>query len=336
VLATLKFIFYSFVLATLSLLALLSYMTWMPTPDFEGDEKEIEIESSELEVRLQEHVVRLSKSTVGRNIISADNLTPARNYIARQFTNMGFNPRYQSYEIEGDEYSNIIVDIPSSVEGAPVLIVGAHYDSVENSPGANDNASGVAALIEIGRYFSIHQPLHNHLRLIAFANEEPPFFQTEEMGSLLYAKTLSSKDEMVLGMISLETIGFYTDEKGSQKYPRLFNLLYSDQGNFLSFVGNFQSRNLLTSSIALFRKQSNVPSEGVVSPAFVPGVGWSDHWSFWKTGQNAIMVTDTAPYRYRHYHKTTDTPDKLNYNQYAKVVFGLYKVIEGLLDQVNE
>jgi hypothetical protein len=332
----LKIFFYAFVLAALSIVALLGYMTWMPAPDFEGDEKEIEFESSGLEERLRGHVVRLSESRPGRNIIATDNLTPARNYIAKQFSDIGFNPRYQSYDIEGDEYSNIIVDIPSPVKGAPVLIVGAHYDSVENSPGANDNASGVAALIEIGRYFSIHQPLHNHLRLIAFANEEPPFFHTDEMGSLVYAKTLSIRNETVLGMISLETIGYYTDAKGSQKYPRVFDLIYSDQGNFLSFVGNFQSRNLLTSSIALFRKQSKVPSQGVVSPAFVPGVGWSDHWSFWKVGLNAIMVTDTALYRYQHYHESTDTPEKLNYQYYAKVVFGLNKVIEGLVAQDNE
>jgi hypothetical protein len=332
----LKIFFYAFVLAALSIVALLGYMTWMPAPDFEGDEKEIEFESSGLEERLRGHVVRLSESRPGRNIIATDNLTPARNYIAKQFSDIGFNPRYQSYDIEGDEYSNIIVDIPSPVKGAPVLIVGAHYDSVENSPGANDNASGVAAIIEIGRYFSIHQPLHNHLRLIAFANEEPPFFHTDEMGSLVYAKTLSIRNETVLGMISLETIGYYTDAKGSQKYPRVFDLIYSDQGNFLSFVGNFQSRNLLTSSIALFRKQSKVPSQGVVSPAFVPGVGWSDHWSFWKVGLNAIMVTDTALYRYQHYHESTDTPEKLNYQYYAKVVFGLNKVIEGLVAQDNE
>jgi hypothetical protein len=336
VLAAVKIILYSFVLVVLSIIALLSYMTWMPDPDFEGNENEIEFESSRLEERLRGHVVRLSESRVGRNIITADNLTPVRNYIAKQFASIGFNPKYQSYDIEGDEYANIIIDIPSSVKGAPVLIVGAHYDSVENSPGANDNASGVAALIEIGRYFSIKQPVHNHLRLIAFANEEPPFFHTDEMGSLIYAKSLSDKDETVLGMISLETIGYYTDAKGSQKYPQLFDLLYSDQGNFLSFVGNFQSRNLLTSSIALFRKQSTVPSQGVVSPAFVPGVGWSDHWSFWKVGLNAIMVTDTALYRYRHYHETSDTPDKLNYQQYAKVVFGLYKVIEGLVDHGDD
>ncbi len=335
-LATFKIILYSFVLVALSITALLGYMTWMPAPDFEGDEKEIKFESSGLEERLGGHVVRLSESRVGRNIIAADSLTPARNYIANQFKSIGFNPEYQSYDIEGDEYSNIIIDIPSSVKGAPVLIVGAHYDSVENSPGANDNASGVAALIEIGRYFSINQPLHNHLRLIAFANEEPPFFHTDEMGSLIYAKTLSGKDETVLGMISLETIGYYTEAKGSQKYPRFFDRLYSDQGNFLSFVGNFQSRNLLTSSIALFRKQSKVPSQGVVSPAFVPGVGWSDHWSFWKAGFNAIMVTDTALYRYQHYHETSDTPEKLNYQQYAKVVYGLYKVIEGIVSQSNE
>lgn len=329
----LKGTIYSLMFFFLAGLALIIYMTWMPDPDLELNEKEIESEVANLRERLKVHVTNLAKPGAGRNYITKDNLTPARDYIVEQFSEIGFTAKYHNYELYGDKFSNVIIDIPSNNKSRDVLIIGAHYDSIENSPGANDNASGVAALIEIGRYLNANPPVNHNVRLIAFVNEEPPYFQTEEMGSLVYAKSVSGTNEKILGMISLECIGYYTNESGSQKYPGLFNLLHPDTGNFISFIGNFESRGLLTSSISLFRKNSSVPSEGIASPAFVPGIGWSDHWSFWVSGYNAIMVTDTAPYRYAYYHKSTDTPDKLNYRQYAKVVYGLFKMVEGLANK---
>ncbi len=244
-------------LGLVGLALLLGYMTWMPSPKLLLNEEEVSQELDELEARLRSHVEILSKSKIGRNYINEDHITPAKNYISREFEKLGFAPKFHNYEIYSDEYSNIIIDIPSIKENTPVLIVGAHYDSVENSPGANDNASGVAALIEIARYFSQVSPKHYQLRLIAFANEEPPFFQTEEMGSLVYAQSLSGTEE-ILGMISLETIGYYTDEKGSQKYPKLLSYFFPDTGNFVSFIGNMQSRALVSSSISLFRENSTV------------------------------------------------------------------------------
>ena len=255
-------------------------MTWMPDPGPGANTGRSEIEVAELKERLKVHVTKLSKYDVGRNYGVDDYLTPARDYIANQFSSIGLTVEYQKYVLYRDEFSNIIVDIPSVNHSAVVLIVGAHYDSIENSPGANDNASGVAALIELARYLANNPPKNYKVRLIAFANEEPPYFQSEEMGSMVYAKSLFSTKEKVLGMISLETIGYYSNDKGSQKYPKLFELLYPDTGNFVSFIGNFQSRELVTASISLFRKNSSMPSEGVASPAFVPGVGWSDHWAF--------------------------------------------------------
>lgn len=314
----------------MALLILVAYMTWMPAPDFDKDRKSPDLEIIELKKNLKSHVASLSKYEAGRNFIDEDNLTPARDYIATQFTEIGLTVEYQNYVIYGDNFSNIIVDIASGSRSTPVLIIGAHYDTIEKSPGANDNASGVAALIELGRYLTRNPPENYQVRLIAFANEEPPYFQSEEMGSMVYAKSLSFRNENVLGMISLESIGYYSDERGSQKYPELFELLYSDTGNFVSFIGNLQSRELVTASISLFRKNSGVPSEGVASPAFIPGISWSDHWAFWKYGYKAIMVTDTALYRYEPYHKSTDTPDKLNYDIYAEVVYGLFQVVSGL------
>lgn len=323
---------YSGLFLLLGLCGSLVYMTWMPNPK----SKEITGEGSDgleaLEQQLKTHVKRLAANSAGRNFIVSDTLTPARRYIEEQFVNAGLPVENQSYEIYGDLYANIIVNFPATGDSKKVLIVGAHYDSVENSPGANDNASGVAALIEIGKYLS-HQPLKHNVRLIAFVNEEPPFFQTEEMGSLVYARSLSRDGEDVIGMIALETIGCYIDKPGSQKYPKLFNLLYPDTGNFISFIGNLTSRSLLTRSISLFREHSPVPSEGIAAPAFIPGVSWSDHWSFWVTGHTAIMITDTAPYRYDHYHQQSDTPDKLNYEQYSKVVHGLFYVVQGLANE---
>lgn len=304
-------------------------MMWMPNPSVISSTPNDRIELEGLEAQLRLHVERLSIHESGRNFINMDNLTPARNYIFRQFSDLGLEPRYQTYEIYGDEYSNIIVDIPGKSSSKEILVIGAHYDSVENSPGANDNASGVSALVEIARYIS-NNPASRTVRFIAFANEEPPYFQSEEMGSMVYVNSLGKENENIVGMISIESIGFYTNQPDSQAYPRIIDLFYPDTGNFVAFIGNLNSRSLVSTSISIFRENSEVPSEGISSPAFVPGVSWSDHWSFWVAGHNAIMVTDTAPFRYEHYHKITDTPDKLNYEQYSKVVLGLFKVVEGI------
>lgn len=328
-----KQLFLSLALLLLVLLAMVIYMTWMPEPDLVDDRSQSNLEVVDLRARLEAHVTELSKYEAGRNYIVDDNLTPPRDYISSQFFNIGLSVEFQNYVLYGDEFSNIIVDIPSVNQSAAVLIVGAHYDSIEKSPGANDNASGVAALIELGRYLAKNPPQNYQVRLVGFANEEPPYFQSEEMGSMVYAKSLFNTKEKVLGMISLETIGYYSDDKGSQKYPKPFNLLYPGTGNFVSFIGNLRSRELVTASISLFRKNSNVPSEGVASPAFIPGIGWSDHWAFWVFGYDAIMVTDTALYRYNPYHRNTDTPDKLSYDQYARVVYGIFKMVEGLANE---
>jgi len=133
-------------------------------------------------------------------------------------------------------------------------------------------------------------------------------------------------------MIALETIGCYSDEPGSQAYPPLFNLLYPDTGNFIGFVGNLRSRSLVRRMLGLFRRHASFPSEGCAAPGWVTGIGWSDHWSFWEEGFPAIMITDTAPFRYRHYHSTDDTPDKIDYDRMARVVAGLIDPIRELAD----
>jgi Zn-dependent M28 family amino/carboxypeptidase len=208
--------------------------------------------------------------------------------------------------------------------------VGAHYDSVVGSPGANDNASGVAGLLALARRFA-GKPRGQTLRFVAFVNEEPPYFQTEEMGSLVYAKRCQARGDNISAMVSLETIGYFSDAPGSQKYPSAgLGFFYPSKGNFIGFVGNTRSRALLRSAVSAFKKERKLPCEGASLPAVIPGIGWSDQWSFWQCGYPAIMVTDTAPFRYPHYHSSTDTPDKLDYDRFALVVSGMEKVIAEL------
>jgi Zn-dependent M28 family amino/carboxypeptidase len=210
-----------------------------------------------------------------------------------------------------------------------IVLVGAHYDSVEGTVGANDNASGVAGLLAIAHLLR-DTPLPRTLRFVAFVNEEAPFFNYNEMGSQVYAKAVSARGDHIVAMLSLETIGFYSDDPGSQRYPFPFNLLYPERGNFIGFIGNVRSRGLVRNCVASFRRGAQFPSEGAAIPAAVPGVSWSDHASFWPHGVPAVMVTDTAPYRYPFYHTGQDTPDRIRYPHFARVVTGLAQVVRDL------
>jgi Zn-dependent M28 family amino/carboxypeptidase len=224
---------------------------------------------------------------------------------------------------------NLEVRLPGADTGGETVVVGAHYDSVGGSPGADDNASGVAAVLELARI--LHGAVYRKtIRLVLFVNEEPPFFQTGDMGSVVYARQLRSERVAVAAMISLETIGFYSDVPGSQKYPVLLGLFYPNHGNFIGFVGNPESRTLVRQSIRKFRETTNFPSEGVAAPADWPGVGWSDHWSFWREQYPAIMVTDTALFRYPYYHTPFDTADRVDFEKMARVVDGVRRVVESL------
>jgi len=211
-----------------------------------------------------------------------------------------------------------------------MILIGAHYDSVFGSPGANDNGSGVAAMLALARRFARKATQHT-VRFVAFVNEEPPHFLGGDMGSFVYANRCKARGDKISAMISLETIGYFSDAPHSQTYPSPgLGIFYPRVGNFIGFVSNVHSRTLLRRAVALFRKHAKIPSEGAALPSFIPGVSWSDQWSFWRSGYPGIMVTDTAPFRYPHYHSASDTPDKLDYDRFTLVVSGMEKVIEGL------
>lgn len=263
-----------------------------------------------------------------RNLNRYPQLVAATDLIEASLARAGLTPRRDSYDLRGRACHNLEVEIRGA--RPEILVVGAHYDSVSGSPGANDNASGVAGLLALARRFA-GKPCGQTLRFVAFVNEEPPYFQTEEMGSLVYAKRCKARGDPITAMISLETIGYFSDAPRSQVYPSPgLGLFYPTTGNFIGFVGNLPSRALVRRAVGLFREQEKIPAEGAALPSFVPGVGWSDQWSFWQCGYPAIMVTDTAPFRYPHYHSSTDTPDKLDYDRFALVVSGIEGVITEL------
>lgn len=245
-------------------------------------------------------------------------------------SNMGYRVEKQRYTVSGKEFVNLSVEIPGKTRPEEIVLVGAHYDSARGCPAANDNGSGVAALLALANVF-VGTEHDRTLRFVAFVNEEPPFFQTKDMGSLVYAKRCKKRGEKIVGMLSLETMGYFSDEAGSQQMPPTVRGDFPDTGNFIAFVSTPENEALVRQCGAAFKKAGDFPLEEVVLPDTIPGVGYSDHWSFWEQGYPALMVTDTAPYRYPHYHKPTDTPDKIDFERLFKVVKGLQSVIVKLL-----
>ncbi len=279
--------------------------------------------------RLKDHVITMADTIGERNIWHRKHLDEAAEYIEKVLTGFGYEVTAQEFESTGVWVKNLEAILLGTLKPDEIIVVGAHYDSVLGSPGANDNGSGVAALLEMARLLADNK-LPRTVRFVAFANEEPPFFQTDHMGSRAYASRSRTREERIEAMLSLETIGYYSDDPNSQRYPFPFKLFYPKIGNFIGFVGNISSRNLLLKAIGSFKKHTTFPSEGTAAPGWIAGIGWSDHWSFWKEGYSAIMITDTALFRYRHYHGLHDTPDKIKYDRMARVVLGLSKVVADL------
>ena len=300
----------------------------MPGRSFRGLPPPLTSEELTLRDELRADVQKIAGEIGERNVEHYQELAAAADFIERSFLEAGLQPRRDGYDVAGKRCENIAAEIAGL--RPEIVVIGAHYDSVLGSPGANDNGSGVAALLALARRFA-GKPSARTLRFVAFANEEPGYFQTEEMGSWVYAHRCKERGDLISAMISLETIGYFSNTPGSQKYPMIgLRLLYPSAGNFIGFVGNVSSRALVRRALGTFRAHATLPSEGAAMPASVPGVGWSDHWSFWQHGYPAIMVTDTAPFRYPHYHARSDTPDKLDYESMTRVVQGLQDVIRDL------
>ncbi len=303
----------------------------MPGESFAGPRPPVSSHFRDLSGALERDVHHLAKTIGERNTAHPEKLAAAAQYIEDEFAQMGFEVARQGYEADGVQCFNLDVTVPGTMRPHEIVIVGAHYDSAVGTPGANDNASGIAALLAIARVFANEQHPRT-LRLVAFVNEEPPYFRTPLMGSKVYAKSLHAKGTDIIGMISLETIGYFTEAEDTQNYPFPFSLFYPSVGNFISFVANSESVHFGKKVIEIFRQHGKIPSDGAAAPATIPGIDWSDQQGFWELGYPGVMVTDTAPNRYPYYHEPEDTPDKIDFDALSLVVDGMVPVVRYLLD----
>jgi Zn-dependent M28 family amino/carboxypeptidase len=274
---------------------------------------------------LKRHVYKLSAEIGNRSFSEYENLQAAADYITAQFATYGYAVQFHDYTILSKTARNIIAVKKGSSDRGDEIIVAAHYDSCLN-PGADDNASGIAVLLELARII-VDSYTDCSIRFIAFTNEEPPFFHTETMGSRVYVKEAVKRRDDIKAVIVLEMVGYYSDQPDSQSYPPLLGPFYPNKGNFIAVVGNFGSHWLVNSIVSSFKEQSSLPIEALVAPSFIPGVDFSDHWSFWQEGYAAVMITDTAFYRNPFYHTFLDTYEKLNYQAMSEVVTGLTAVL---------
>ena len=316
------------VLLIVALVVGVLWMTAVPGRSHAGPLPSLTPEQVDLAARLRSHVQAVASRP--HNISHPQELERAALHIESTLAGMGYGVHRQPFWVDGQEVRNIdaVIEPAASVAGAKTLVVGAHYDSYFHAPGANDNGTGVAGVLELARLLlDLRGRSALRIRLVLFVNEEPPYFKTEHMGSLVYAERLKQSGEPVLGMFALETLGFYSDVEHSQRYPPPLGLLYPTTGNFVAFVGLISSRSFLRETVRSFRASAAFPSVGGTAPGFIPGIDWSDHWSFEQAGIPALMITDTAPFRYPHYHSAADSPDKVDYDRLARVISGLAQVI---------
>ncbi len=310
---------------------LLLWMTAVPGESFHGPLPAMKPAEQSLAARLHDHVVAVA--SVPHNIGHPEALERSARHIEIALAGMGYAVHRQWFRVDGRMVRNIEVVIEPAAADAATLVVGAHYDSAYDAPGANDNGTGVAGLIELARILADQRGKATmRLRLAFFVNEEPPYFQTHQMGSFVYATHLKQSGETVRGMFALETLGCYSDRPHSQRYPFPLDMLYPDTGNFIAFVGMTSSRGLVRKTVGAFRAVAPFPSIGGSAPGFVQGIDWSDHWSFAQVGVPALMITDTALFRYRFYHTLGDTADKVDYDRLARVIAGLGSVLRDWRD----
>jgi hypothetical protein len=304
-------------------------MVRMPGQSHPGPLPALDAQEEILAGALERHVRVLAGDIGPRHLERPASLWKAATYLEDGLAVAGYAVERETYEVAGQPVWNLVVELRGTSRPDEILVVGAHYDTVWSTPGADDNASGVAALLEIARALRGLR-LARTVRLVAFVNEEPPYFQTERMGSLVHARASAARGDQLIGMLSLEMLGTFLDEEGSQAYPPVFSWFYPDRGDFVAFVGNLDSRALVHRTIEVFRRTTPLPSEGVATFGGLPGIGYSDHWSFWQIGVPAVMVTDTAFFRTAHYHLPSDTPERLDFERMARVTIGLVRVIEHL------
>lgn len=314
------------------LIAIGSLMISMPGKSYSGQLPPLTPSQEQVSQQLNRYIKIIADDIGEHNYIFYNQLIQVENFLNERLSQAGYAVKTQEYSVDGKVFRNLEIEIRGTEKPDEIVIVGLHYDSVVGSPGANDNGTGAVAILALAEKFATLKPKRT-LRFVEFVNEEPPFFWSENMGSWVYAQRCKERQENIVAMLSLETMGFYSQASNSQQYPvNILKLIYPNQGNFISFIGNISSRSLIHQAIGKFRNSAQFPSQGVSLPNFIPGVGWSDHWSFWQAGYPALMVTDTAPFRYPYYHTQQDTPEHIDYYGLTLVISGLESVIQDLIE----
>ncbi|QDG49558.1 M28 family peptidase [Persicimonas caeni] len=301
------------------------FLSWMPGDSYEGELPELTGEQRALSERLRTHVEVLAADYPERNFTNVEQYRGAEAYLVGELKGIGYEVTFEEVE-NAKGARNIIAEREGATRPDEVIVVGAHYDAEHTNPGADDNASGTAGVVELARRFAERTPART-IRFVLFVNEEPPFFRTENMGSHVHAQNARERGDNIVLMMSLEMLGYYDDAPGSQRYHSFLKYFYPDRGNFIAFVSSLGNRAELRRSIAVFREQAKFPSEGLAAPEGFSGIDLSDHMPFWNADYPALMVTDTAFLRNTNYHKETDTPDSLDYERFARVVDGLEPVV---------
>lgn len=281
--------------------------------------------------RLEIHVQKLSIEFSPRDESHIENLDRVALYIRNEFQQTGGSVSEQQYRIEGRSYRNVIAQF--GPESSERIIVGAHYDTAGPLPGADDNASGIAGLIELAQLLSTRQ-LKTRVELVAFTLEEPPHFRTNGMGSAVHAESIRKQNAKVKTMICLEMIGYFSDAPDSQKFPLpILKAFYPSQGNYIGVVGRMGEGMLVREIKAAMRGASPLPVYSISAPSLIPGIDFSDQLNYWNAGYSAVMISDTAFYRNPNYHTKHDTADKLDYKRMAMVVEGVYAAVIKLANE---
>jgi len=290
-----------------------------------ADYPEADIHESDLKAIVKE----LTRTSKPRNYHNPDILNQLSQSIFDQLKSFGYRPEFQDFTAHKERYRNVLARI--GPEGTPKLIVGAHYDCHGDTPGADDNASAVAGLITLAKLLKPHESaLKCQIEFAAYTLEEPPFFKTNMMGSYIHAEKVHQDKAEVLAMICLEMIGYFTEAKNSQQYPvPAMKLFYPSVGNFIAVVSNFGS-SALGRRVQKHMEHADIDVQRLVSPAWLPGVDFSDHLNYWKFDYPAVMITDTAFYRSHHYHQMTDTIETLDFTKMKEVIRGVYYAILNL------
>ncbi len=307
--------------------------------------------------RLKQHVNHLAQTIGERHFGRPGRLDLAADYIDGKWREAEYDPLFQKFTLthpplvskwrtrhgfdkKALSFRNVIAKLKGASDEN--IIVGAHYDTASGTPGADDNASGIAVLIEVARFLKKKYlaggaplagaaPLKKNVTFVAFTNEEPPFSRTSAMGSAHFVKSALQKDEKIDFMLCLEMVGFYIDQPRSQSYPPFLKYFYPDRGNFIAVVGNLRSRSYVKQVKQIFEQETRIAVESLSAPRWVRGVDFSDHMNFWARGIPAVMITDTAFYRNPHYHQPSDTLQTLDFEKMAEVATGIAAVITGLI-----